>query len=78
MIIYKVTHEYRLQKNIEKKSIGVYCSYELAEKAIKELKNKQGFCDTQNGFEIKKIFRFFKPKLMNKTFWVDGFDTYTY
>ncbi len=78
MIIYKITHKHKLKKYIEKKSVGVYSSYELAEKAIKELKTKEGFCDTPNGFEIKKTFRFCKPKLLDKTFWVDGFVTYTH
>ena len=77
MIVYKVTHKYKLQKHTEYKNIGVYSSYELVEKTIEELKTKQGFCDTQDGFRIKKTFRFFNPKLINKTFWVDGFITYT-
>ena len=78
MIVYKVTHKYKLQKHTEYKNIGVYSSYELVKKAIEELKTKQGFCDTQNGFIIKKTFRICKPKHIDKTFWVDGFITYTY
>lgn len=78
MVTYKVIHKYKLCKHNEIKSIGIYSSYELAENAIEQLKTKQGFCDTQNGFKIKKIFRIREPKIINKTFWVDGFITYTH
>lgn len=77
MLVYKVIHKYKLQKHVEKKSIGVYSSYELAKNVVEKLKTKQGFCDTSNCFKIKKTFRFCKPKLIDKTFWVDGFVTYT-
>ncbi len=76
MIVYKVIHKYKLQKHTEKKSIGIYSSCKLAEMAVEELKTKQGFSETQNDFKIKKTFRLSKPKLINKTFWVDGFITY--
>lgn len=58
MIVYKVIHKYKLCKHNEIKNIGVYSSYELAEKAVEQLKTKQGFCDTQNGFIIKKLLEF--------------------
>lgn len=76
MIVYKVVHKYKLQKHTELKNIGVYSSYDLAENAIEKLKNKQGFHGTQNGFKIQKTFRLFKPKLINQTFWDEGFVTY--
>ena len=78
MIYYKVTHKYKLIDHIEKKKIGIYSSLENANKAIKELELKDGFIDTKNGFSIKKVFSFVKPKLLDKTFWVDGFDTYVW
>ena len=78
MIYYKVTHKYKIIDHIEKKNIGIYSSLENANKAIKELELKDGFVDTKNGFSIKKVFSFVKPKLLDKTFWVDGFDTYVW
>ncbi len=76
MIVYKVVHKYKLQKHTELKNIGVYGSYDSAKNAIEKLKNKPGFRDTQNGFKIRKTFRLLKPKLINKTFWDEGFVTY--
>lgn len=78
MFYYKVTHKYKLIDHIEKKDIGIYSSLENANKAIKELELKDGFIDTKNGFFVKKFFSFVKPKLLDKTFWVDGFDTYVW
>lgn len=78
MIFYKVTHKYKLNDHLERKDIGIYSSEENASNAVEELKQKAGFCDAQDGFKIKKVFRLFKPKLINKTFWMDGFVTYTY
>ncbi len=78
MIFYKVTHKYKLNNRFERKDIGIYSSYKIAQNSVEELKQKSGFCDRQEGFEVKKVFRLFKPKLLDKTFWVDGFVTYTY
>ena len=76
MIFYKVTHKHKLDNHFERKDIGIYSSEENARNAVEELKQKIGFCDTQDGFKIKKTFKFFKPRLLNKTFWIDGFVTY--
>ena len=78
MIFYKVTHKYKLDNHFERKDIGIYSSEENARNAVEDLKQKNGFCDTQEGFVINRVFRIFKPKLIDKTFWIDGFDTYTY
>ena len=78
MVFYKVIHKYKLIDHFECKDIGIYSSLTNAEKAINLLKNKNGFKDTVAGFKIKKVFRLFKPKLLDRTFWIDGFDTYTY
>lgn len=78
MICYKVTHKYKLDNHFERKDIGIYSSEANAQNTVEELKQKTGFCDTQDGFKIKRVFKIFKPKLIDKTFWVDGFDTYTY
>ncbi len=78
MILFKVTHKHKLDNHWERKSIGTYSTRENACAAIENLKTQPGFCDTQNGFRIKKVFGITKPKLLDKTFWVEGFDTYTY
>ena len=78
MICYKVTHKYRLDDHMERKDIGIYSSLENAEKAIVLLKTKSGFIDTVDGFKITKMFTLFKPRLLDNTYWIDGFDTYTY
>ena len=78
MICWKVFHKYKLIDHIERKNIGIYSSKENAEKAIEQLKTKNGFKDTVDGFKIKKRFTFFKPHLLDNTYWDEGFDTYTY
>ena len=78
MIYYKVVHRYKLIDHFECKDIGIYSSFANAEKAMTLLRDKSGFKETANGFKIKKQIRLFKPKLLDRTFWIDGFDTYTY
>ena len=78
MFYYKVIHKYKLIDHIENKNIGIYSSLENATKVVKELENKEGFIDTKDGFSIKKVFKLFKPKLLDKTFWLNGFDTYVW
>ena len=78
MICYKVSHKHYLVDHFEYKDIGIYSSMNNAEKAIALLKTKNGFKDTANGFRIKKVFKIFKPRLLDETEWIDGFDTYTY
>ena len=78
MICWKVSHKYKLIDHIESKDIGIYSSLENAEKAVASLKTKSGFKDTVDGFRITKVFTLFKPRLLDNTYWIDGFDTYTY
>ena len=78
MICYKITHKYKLQDHYERKDIGIYSSLLNAKNAIEHLKEKDGFRDTVEGFRIKKVFRLCGPKLIDKTFWIDGFETYIY
>ena len=61
---------------MERKEIGIYSSLENAEKAVTSLKTKSGFKDTVEGFRIRKVFTLFKPRLLDNTYWVDGFETY--
>ncbi len=58
--------------------IGIYDKREKAEKALDNLKNKAGFCDYPKGFKIRRVFRFKAPRLLNKTYWEDGFITLKY
>ena len=76
MICWKVSHKYKLIDHIERKDIGIYSSLENAEKAVALLKTKSGFKDTADGFRITKVLTLFKPRLIDNTYWVDGFDTY--
>ncbi len=76
MICWKVSHKYKLVNHIERKDIGIYSSLGNAEKAIEALKDKNGFKDTIDGFKITKVFTLFKPRLLDNTYWMDGFDTY--
>ena len=76
MICWKVSHKYKLIDHIERKDIGIYSTLEKAEKAVALLKAKSGFKDTADGFKIVKIFTLFKPRLLDNTYWIDGFDTY--
>ena len=78
MIYWKVSHKYKLVDHFERKDIGIYSSLENAEKAVALLKTKSGFKDTADGFRITKVLTLLKPRLLDNTYWVDGFDTYTY
>lgn len=78
MFYYKVEHKYKLINHIDTKNIGIYSSLENANNAIKVLELKEGFIDTKEGFSIKKVFKIFKPKLLDKTLWEEGFDTYVW
>ena len=78
MICWKVSHKCKLADHIERKDIGIYSSLENAEKAIALLKTQSGFKDTVDGFRIRKVLCLFKPRLLDNTYWIGGFDTYTY
>ena len=76
MFYYQVIHKYKLIDHFETKEIGIYSTIEKANKTIDNLKVKEGFKYTIDGFKVTKMFKFIKPKLLDKTFWIDGFDTY--
>lgn len=76
MICWKVSHKYKLIDHIERKDIGIYSTLEKAEKAVALLKTKSGFKDTTDGFKIVKKFTLFKSRLLDNTYWIDGFDAY--
>ena len=76
MFYYKVIHRYKLDSHDETKEIGIFSSEIKANEAIDIVKNKPGFIDYQECFIVKKIFKLFKPSLLDYIFWSDGFDTY--
>ena len=76
MFYYKVIHRYKLDSHDETKEIGIFSSEIKANEAIDIVKNKPGFIDYQECFIVKKIFKLFKPSLIDYIFWSDGYDTY--
>ncbi|MBU1094817.1 MAG: hypothetical protein KKH01_10205 [Firmicutes bacterium] len=75
---FKVEHKHKLIDHYERKLIGIYSSSKNAEMVIKILQSKPGFKDTPEGFIIKKIIRLSKYRFLDNTYWVEGYDTYTY
>ena len=55
----------------EAKIIGIYSSYKKAELAMERMKNKPGFIDFPDGFQIFE-------DVLNRDSWVEGFVTYIY
>ena len=80
MIYYKLIHLFftKQSDHIHYFDIGIYDSKTLATDAIEMLKTKAGFCLRPDKFRIIKVLRLRKPKLLNQTYWIDGFTTYTY
>lgn len=78
MICYKVTHKHRLDAHYERKMIGIFSTCEKALAVIGDLQKKPGFCDTQDGFRIRRVLRVGRPRLLDVIGWAEGFDTYTY
>ena len=79
-IYYKVIHLFftRQADHIHCFEIGIYDSKKKALDAIDALKSKEGFCLRPDKFYVYKAFRFRTPKLLNRTFWGEGFTVYTY
>ena len=80
MIYYRLTHFFitRQPDHFHGFDIGIYDSKEKAQAALELLKTKPGFCLRPNAFRIRKVFRFKRPRLVNNTYWDEGFETYTY
>lgn len=80
MIYYKVFYFFitNQKEHFHFFNIGIYDSLKRANEAIEELKTKQGFSLRPDRFYVLKIVRFKTPKFLNKTFWADGFENYTY
>ena len=80
MICYKVIHLFftKQAEHIHYFNIGMYESRQLAERAVEMLITQEGFRLRPHKFHILKVLRFKKPRLINQTYWIDGFTTYTY
>ena len=80
MIYYKVIHFFftKQKAHFHFLNIGIYDSYQKANDAIKELKTKPGFYLRPDKFYIIKTVKFKTPDCLNKTFFEDGFKSYTY
>lgn len=80
MIYYRLTHFFitKQAEHFHFFPIGIYDSKEKAESALSKLMDKPGFCLRPNAFRIHKVIRLRKPKFLNCTYWIDGFETYTY
>ena len=80
MIYYRLTHFFvtRQPEHFHHFDIGIYDSKENAQAALAQLKTKPGFCLHPYAFRIRRVIRFKRPRLLNRTYWADGFETYTY
>ena len=80
MICYKLTHFFITKEpdHFHGFDIGIYDSKEKAQAAMELLLEKPGFCLRPKAFRIRRVFRLVKPRLLNNSYWVDGFVTYTY
>jgi hypothetical protein len=80
MIYYRLTHFFitKQAEHLHYFDIGIYNSKAKAEAALAEVRDKPGFSLRPHAFRIRKVFRFRKPKLVDQTYWIDGFETYTY
>lgn len=75
---FRVLHAYYLIDHVEVKDIGIFSTEEKALQAIEQVKPCPGFCDHPNDFKIKKKMCRRRPKLTDRVYWDEGFDTYTY
>jgi len=80
MFYYRLMHFFITKKpdHFHGFDIGIYDKREKAVAAIETLKTKPGFSLRPKAFYIRKVIRLKRPKLVNQTYWVDGFETYTY
>ena len=80
MICYRLTHFFITAKpdHFHYFDIGIYDSKEKVNDALKQLKDKPGFSLRPNAFRIRRVIRFKRPRLLNNTYWIDGFESCTY
>ena len=80
MLYYKLIHFFITKQpdHFHYFHIGIYDTKEKALAALEGLKYKPGFSLRPKAFTVRKVICFRKPKFLNQTYWVDGFETYTY
>ena len=80
MIYYRVIHFFitKEPEHLHRFDIGIYDNKKKAVKAVKRLRKQEGFRLRPNNFYIIPVIRIVKPRLLNITYWNDGFFTYTH
>jgi len=68
MLYYKVTYE--------EKSVGIYSSKENALGAMDVLLKQYGFGGQRENFKLSRVLRLRKPKMLDQTFWTNGYVNY--
>ena len=68
MFYYKMTYE--------KKQVGIYSSKSNAEGAMDVLLKQYGFSGDKKNFKISLTVRLGKPKMLDQTFWSNGYVNY--
>lgn len=67
MMVYKLWHEFEVSPGIDStRLIGIYSSRENAERALTRARNKPGFREHPDGFEISEA-------LVDRDGWIEGF-----
>lgn len=68
MLYYKVTYE--------GKDVGIYSSKDNALGAMDVLLKQYGFTGKKENFKLSSVLRLRKPKMLDQTFWSNGFVNY--
>ena len=68
MIIYALEHTHEVEEDsVDRKSLAIFSSRELAEEAIARYKPQEGFCDFPDGFHLDEY-------VVDEIDYEDGFD----
>lgn len=78
MLVYRVWYLSLSAGRVQWFFIGVYDSRRRATDAIAQLRQKPGFCQRPEKFHMVRMPCLHLPKLINCTFWTEGFVPYTY
>lgn len=68
MLYYKVTYE--------ETPVGIYSSKENALGAMDVLLKQYGFGGQRENFKLSRVLRLRKPKMLDQTFWTNGYVNY--
>ena len=53
--VYVVTHSHSLSDHVDSKFIGVFSALQQASDAVTQLRQAEGFKDSQEGFSIQEL-----------------------